>query len=77
MVVIDVGHSLSYLTAWESSAKLEHVLSDVSVDRGWSLSVQQGVVEVVSTTDDLNIVDVVTVNGWEADTAIVHLSCEN
>jgi hypothetical protein len=32
---------------------------------------------MVSSSDNLDIVEVVRVDGWEADTAIVHLSGEN
>ena len=32
---------------------------------------------MVSSTDDLNIVHVVTIDGWQADTAVVHLSSED
>lgn len=32
---------------------------------------------MVSSSDNFNIVEVVRVNGWKADTAIVHLSGEN
>lgn len=32
---------------------------------------------MVATTNYFNIVDIVTINGWQADTAVVHLSSED
>lgn len=77
MVVVDMSNSLGNLTSWESSAELEHVLTDIGVNRLWGLGGQELVVEVVSASDALNVVEVVRVNGWKADTAVVHLSGED
>jgi len=77
VVVVNVGNSLGNLGSWESSAELEHVLTNVSVDGLWGLGGQELVVKVVSTSDDLNVVKVVRVDSWEADSAIVHLSSED
>lgn len=77
VIVIDVSNSLGNLTSWESSSKVEHVSSDLRVDRGWGLGSEEGVVEEVSASDDLDVVEVMRVDGWKADSAIVHLSGED
>ena len=64
VVVIDVRNSLGNFTSWKSTTELQHVGSNIRVDRCWSLSVEKGIVEMVTSTDNFNIVDVVTVDGW-------------
>ena len=77
VVVINVGNSLGNLGSWESSAKLEHVLTNVVVHGLWGLGGKELVVEVVSTSDNLDVVEVVRVDGWKANSAVVHLSGED
>lgn len=77
MVVVDMSNSLGNLTSWESSAELEDVLTDIGVNRLWGLGGQELVVEVVSASDALNIIEIMRVDGWETHTAIVHLSSED
>jgi len=77
VVVIDVRNSLGDLTSWKSTTKLQHVGSNISIDGCWSLSIKKGVVKMVSSTDNLNIIDVMTVDSWQANTAVVHLSGED
>ena len=77
VIVVNVSGSLGNLTSWDSSAELKHILTNSRVDRRWSLSGHELVVEVVSTSDNFNIVEIVSVDGWKANTAIVHLSSEN
>jgi len=77
VVVINAGNSLGDLVSWDSSVEIEHVLTNFLVDGFWRLSGQELVVEIVSASDDLNVVQVVRVNGWETNTAVVHLSGEN
>jgi hypothetical protein len=77
MVVINVGNSLGNLRSWESSAKLEHVLTNVLVHGLWGLGGEEFVVKVVSTSDNLDVVEVMRVDGWKADSAVVHLSGED
>lgn len=77
VVVVDVGNSLGNLRSWESSAKLEHVLTNFLVHGLWGFSGKELVVKVVSTSDNLDVVEVVRVDGWEADSAVVHLSSED
>ena len=77
VVSIDVRDSLSNLRSGDSASSLDHLLSNFSVDLVVRLEVHQLIVEVVSATDDFDIVDVVTIDGWQANTAVVHLSGEN
>ena len=77
VVVIDVGHSLGDFTARQSSTELEHIGTDLCVNGLRSFGVQQGVVKMISATNDFNVIDVVAIDGWQADTTVVHLSCEN
>ena len=59
VVVVDMGDSLGDLTSWPSSAQGEHVSADVTVEGCWALGGQELVVEVVSSSDYLNIVEIV------------------
>ena len=77
VVVINVSYSLCDLTSWKSTTKCEHVLSNLSIERFWRLSVEKRVIKVIATPNNLNIIDVVTIDGRQADTAIVHLTSEN
>lgn len=77
VIVVYVGNSLCYLTSWQSATELKHVLTNLNIDRSWRLRVQKRVVQVVAAANDLNIIDVVTINGWQANTAIVHLASEH
>jgi len=77
MVGINVRNSSSNLTSWKSSSHLEHVLSDLLVNIFWSFGSEKVVVHGVSSSDDLNIIKIMSPDGWKADTAIVHLSGEN
>jgi hypothetical protein len=77
VISINVRNSSSNFSSWNSSSHLEHVLSDLLVDILWSLSSEKGVVHGVSSSDDLDVIKVMSPDGWEADTAIVHLSGED
>ena len=77
VVVINGRNSLGNLVSWDSSSEGKHVLTNFLIDGFWRLGGQELVVEIVSTSDNLNIVQVVRVDGWEANTAVVHLSGEN
>ena len=77
VVVVNVGNSLGNLASWQSSAELEHVLTNIGVNRLWGLGGQKLVVEMVSASNALNIIEVMRVDGWKANTAIVHLSSED
>jgi len=76
VVVINVRNSLGNLGSWESSAKLEHVLTNVVVHGLWGLGGKEFVVKVVSTSDNLDVVEIMRVDGWKTNSAVVHLSCE-
>ena len=75
--IVDVSNSLSNLASWQSATELEHVLANIGINRIDRLSVKEGVVEMVATTNDLNIIDVMTIDGWQAYTTVVHLPSEN
>lgn len=77
VVSIDVRDSLSNLRSGDSASSLDHLLSNFSVDLVVRLEVHQLIVEVVSATDDFNVVHVVGVDGGEADTTVVHLTGED
>ena len=77
VISINVRNSSSNFSSWNSSSHLEHVLSDLLVDILWCLSSEKGVVHGVSSSDDLDVIKVMGPDGWEADTAIVHLSGED
>lgn len=77
VVGIEVRDSLSNLGSGDSASSLDHLLSNFSVDIVMGLEVHELVVEVVSASDDLNIVHVMGVDGRETHTAVVHLTGEN
>lgn len=64
VIIVDVGYSLCYLTSWQSATQLKHVLTNFCINRSWRLRIQKRVVQVVATTNDLNIIDIVTIDGW-------------
>jgi len=77
VVGVEVGNSLSNFRSGDSASGLDHLLSDLSVDLVVRLEVHHLVVEVVSATDDLNIVHEVSVDGRETHSAVVHLTGED
>lgn len=77
VVGIEVGNSLGNLRSGDSTSGLDHLLSDLGVDFVMRLEVHHLVVEVVSATDDLNIIHEVSVDGGEAHTTVVHLTGED
>jgi hypothetical protein len=78
VVSIEVSNTLGNFRARDTTALLDHLLSDLTVSGGLALGVShEGVVDVVARTDNFNIVHVVTVDSGEAHTAVVHLSGED
>ena len=77
MVVVQMSNSFSYFTSRHSSAQVKDLLSDLVGDLISGLSGQEGVVKVVSASVYLHIVQVVGVDGGQADAAVVHLSGED
>ena len=77
MISVNVRNSSSDFSSWNSSSHLEHILSNLLVNILWSLSSEKGVVHHVSSSDDLDVIKVMSPDSWEADTAIVHLSGED
>jgi hypothetical protein len=77
VVSIEVGNAVGNLRSVDTTANREQLGTNLLVDGLVGLLVEERVPQVVAATDDLNIVHIVTVDGWEADTAVVHLSGEN
>jgi len=77
VVRIDVRHTLRDLRPGYVSVQVEHLLPDLLHQLGTGLQGQQFVVERVSASDDLNIVNVVTVDSGQTNATVVHLSGEN
>lgn len=77
VVGIEVRNSLGDLRSGDSASGLDHLLSNFSVDLIVRLEVHHLVVEVVSATDDFDVVHVVGVDGGQADTTVVHLTGED
>lgn len=77
VIVVNVGNSLGNLGSWDSSSDTQELLTNLSVDSFWGLVGEEIVEEGVSSSVDLNIVQVVGVDGWHVDTAEVHLSGED
>ena len=64
-------------TASDASAESEHLETDLISDVAMMLGIHHGVVEMVSASVDLDVVDVLSVSGQKVDTAVVHLSGED
>jgi len=77
VISINVGDSGGNFTSWHSSSLEEELGTNFVVDIFWSLGSKKRVVKGVSSSDDLNIVKIMSPDGWKADTTIVHLSGEN
>lgn len=77
MVVVDVRDSGGNFSSGNSSSVLEDVLSDFGVEASWSFVSEEAVVKGISSSDDLDVIEIVGPDGWETDTAVVHLSGEN
>jgi hypothetical protein len=77
VVRVEVGHAVGDLGAVHAAAQGEQLGADLLVDGLVGLGVQKRVPEVVAATDDLDVVQVVAVDGGQADTAVVHLAGED
>lgn len=77
VVGVDGGDSLSDLSSRDSAAELQEVQTDLLVEASGGLVGQELVEQVVSATEDLDLIEVVRVDGGEANTAVVHLSSED
>jgi len=72
-----VSNSLSNLASGYSSSHVEDLRTNLLNKICWGFFSQQLVVEGVSTSVNLNIIQVVRVDGGKAHTAVVHLSGED
>ena len=77
VVVVDVGHSLGDFRAGHAAVQVQHLGSNLLHDISCALDGHQLVVKSFATADDLNIVDVVAIDGGQAHTAVVHLASEH
>jgi len=77
VVGVNVRDTLGDLGAGHSAVKVEHLRSNLLEDIGAGLDAHQLIVELVPCTDDFNIIKVVSIDGGEPNTAIVHLSSEH
>lgn len=78
VVGIKSSNALGSLRSWDTSSLLEHLLANLGVGGSLVLTgVHEVVVEVVASSDNLNFIDVVRVDGGQADTAVVHLASED
>lgn len=74
---VNMGKSLGDLTSWNSSSELENLFSNSMVNLLWLVLVQQVVVNLVSSSDDLSFLEVVGLDGHWSDSTVVHVSSEN
>ena len=77
VIGIYVGNSGSNLTSWKSSTLLHHVLTDFMINRCWGFSFEKLIVHSISSSDNFNIIEIMSPNSWKTCAAIVHLSSEN
>jgi len=76
-VGIDVGNSLGDLTSWDSSSDVVHLHSDLLVQTLNGLVGEHVIVHGSSSSDDLDLIEVMGIDGWEMDSTVVHLSGED
>lgn len=72
-----MSYSLSNLSSLNSSANRQKLTSNLLVLGLWSLESQEGVEQVVSSSNALDIVDEVGVDGWHVHSTEVHLTGED
>lgn len=77
VVSVNVGNAVSDLRSMDTAADRKQLGTDFLVDSLVGLSCQERIPEVGTTTDDFDVVEIVTVDGGEASTAIVHLAGED
>ena len=77
VVVVKVSNTLGNLAAGDSAADREDLVADLLHDLRWGLTSHQLVVELVATTEDLDVIEVMRIDGGKANTAVVHLAGED
>lgn len=77
VVVVDGSNSLGNLASWNSSSNVHDLVSNFVVDSLIGLVDEQVVKEGGSSSDDFDVVEVMGINGWQVNTAEVHLSGED
>ena len=76
VVVIDVGHTLGNFRARHATVQIKHLGSNLLENIGTTLDAHQLIIELVSTSDYLDVIEIMSIDGGKADTAVVHLACE-
>jgi hypothetical protein len=77
MIVVDVGDTLGNLWAGDTTVQIEHLGSDLLHHISATLYSHQLIVELISSSDNLNIIKIMSVNGRQTDSTVVHLASEN
>jgi len=77
VIVVHVGDTGSNFTSVNSSVEEQELGTNFLVDFVGGLGKHELVVEGIAATDHFDVVEVVRVDGGEADTAVVHLSGEH
>jgi len=78
MVRVHLGKAGCDFTASNISIKDKHVLSNSFIATLGAVSFcHKFVVDFVTSSDNLDIIDVVTIDGWHTDSTIIHLSHED
>jgi hypothetical protein len=76
-MVVNVSNSLCNFSSGNSSSKLNHLCTNFLVKSNSGLIIQELVVQIVSASDDFNIVEVMSIDGRHVNTTVVHLSSED
>ena len=77
VVSVEVGYTLGDLAARNAAAKGKNLVANVVHDFSGCLARHKLVVKAVTSSEHFNVVDVVRVDGWKADSAVVHLTGED
>ena len=72
-----MADTCSYLRSVNTTTSRKKLWTNFFINTLIRLIIKKSVPQVVTTTDNLNFIQKVTVNCWEASTAVIHLACEN
>lgn len=77
VVVVEMGNALGDLAAWHSAVELEDLVTDGVGNLAGRLLVQELVVESVTPSEHLHVIQEMRIDSGEAHSAVVHLSGED
>ena len=77
VVIVEVANTCSDFWSVNTTTEAQKLSSNIFVDLVVGFSSQETVPEMVTSTNYFYIIEIMWVDGWEANTAVVHLTSEN